>query len=81
MTGGKLTWFRFADAVRAQACGLTDSGCPMVFVLPDGRTVEPTSVSVGLEPCGNGYKYVIKLEENNELGKEDAHAGVGEGNV
>lgn len=62
MTGG-LTWFRFADAVREQAFRLSSSDCPMVFVLPDGRTVEPTSVSVDLEPCENGYKYVVKLEE------------------
>lgn len=63
MTGGKLTWFRFANAVRVQASGLTDSDCPMAFVLPDGRTVEPASASVALEPCGNGYKYIVKLEE------------------
>ena len=62
MTGG-LTWFQFADAVREQAFRLSGSDCPMVFVLPDGKTVEPTSVSVDLEPCENGYKYVVKLEE------------------
>lgn len=62
MTGG-LTWFTFADAVREQAFRLSDSNRPMVFVLPDGKTVEPTSVSVDLEPCEGGYKYVVKLEE------------------
>ena len=63
MTGGKLTWFRFADAVHEQAFRLSSSDCPMVFVLSDGRVVEPTSVSVDLKPCKGGYKYVVKLEE------------------
>lgn len=58
-----LTWFQFAGAVREHALRLSSSNCPMVFTLPDGRVVEPTSVSVDLEPCENGYKYVVKLEE------------------
>ena len=62
MTGG-LTWFQFVDEVRKQAFRLSGSNRPMVFVLPDGRVVEPTSVSVDLEPCEGGYKYVVKLEE------------------
>lgn len=62
MTGG-LTWFTFVDEVCKQAFRLSGSDCPMVFVLPDGKTAEPTSVSVDLEPCEGGYKYVVRLEE------------------
>ena len=62
MTGG-LTWVMLADAVREQASLLSSSDCPVVFVLPGGRTVEPTSVSVGLESCEGGFKFVVKLEE------------------
>lgn len=61
--GRGLTWFTFANAVREKAFLLSSSDCPMVFVLPDGRTVEPMSASVKLEPCEGGYKYVVKLEE------------------
>lgn len=62
MTGG-LTWFKFDGAVHEQAFRLSDSNRPMVFVLPDGETIEPMSVSVDLKLCKDGYKYVIKLEE------------------
>lgn len=61
--GRGLTWFAFDDAVREQAFRLTDSNRPMVFVLPDGKTIEPTSVSVDLKIYKEGFKYVIKLEE------------------
>ena len=60
---GGLTWFTFVDAVRRQAFRLSGSNRPMVFVLPDGQAVEPTSVSVDLKLCKDGYKYVVKLEE------------------
>lgn len=62
MTDG-LTWFQFDGAVHEQAFRLTDSNRPMVFVLPDGKTVEPTSVSVDLKFCKDGFKYIIRLEE------------------
>lgn len=62
MTGG-LAWFGFADAVHEQAFRLSDSNRPMVFVLPGGQVVEPTSVSVDLKLYEDGYKYIVKLEE------------------
>ena len=74
-----VTWFCFADAVRAQASRLSDSDLPMVFVLPDGRELEPRSVSADLRPARlrqgdveyDGYKYVIRLTQEEDDGKGD----------
>ena len=57
-----LTWFKLVDALYEQASRMPNSECQVVFVLPDGRTVEPKSASVELIQCVDRFDCIVKVK-------------------